>query len=262
MLLYEHPLSSYAQKVKIALREKGVAFDLELPESFGTGREDGAFAEANPRAEVPVLIDGDLKLFESTVILEYVEERWPAPAPAAARPRRPGAGAADRGGLRHAIRGGELGVRRDPVVSPRDRRAGRAHASDGRAPDRSVAGLARRPARHRGLVRWRGLRLGGRGRGAGPQPLGLLRDGARRGQRARPLACAPARAPPRWHRPSPSSMPRRRRWCRPQDMYTTGGRRREYRDHRLEWVIKSGGLEIVQAGLRDENIRFPWPNPL
>ncbi|NEL27511.1 MAG: glutathione S-transferase family protein, partial [Xanthomonas perforans] len=26
MLLYEHPLSSYAQKVKIALREKGVAF--------------------------------------------------------------------------------------------------------------------------------------------------------------------------------------------------------------------------------------------
>jgi hypothetical protein len=28
MLVYEHPLSSYAQKVKIALREKGVAFDL------------------------------------------------------------------------------------------------------------------------------------------------------------------------------------------------------------------------------------------
>ena len=31
MLLYEHPLSSYAQKVKIALREKGVAFDAETP---------------------------------------------------------------------------------------------------------------------------------------------------------------------------------------------------------------------------------------
>lgn len=27
MLLYEHPLSSYAQKVKIALREKAVVFD-------------------------------------------------------------------------------------------------------------------------------------------------------------------------------------------------------------------------------------------
>ena len=37
MLLYEHPLSSFAQKVKIALRENDVAFEAELPESFGTG---------------------------------------------------------------------------------------------------------------------------------------------------------------------------------------------------------------------------------
>ena len=40
MLLYEHPLSSYAQKVKIALREKGVAFDVETPhgDRLGQGR--------------------------------------------------------------------------------------------------------------------------------------------------------------------------------------------------------------------------------
>ena len=43
------------------------------------------------------------------------------------------------------------------------------------------------------------------------------------------------------------------------DLYTTGGRRREYRDHRLEWMVKSGGIDIVLAGLRDRNIRFPWP---
>ena len=79
MHLYEHPLSSYAQKVKIALREKGVPFTAELPESFGTGWADGPFAAANPRTEVPVLIDGAVTLFESTVILEYVEERWPEP---------------------------------------------------------------------------------------------------------------------------------------------------------------------------------------
>jgi RNA polymerase-associated protein len=42
-------------------------------------------------------------------------------------------------------------------------------------------------------------------------------------------------------------------------MYTTGGRKREYRDHRLEWMVKSGGIDIVLAGLRDDNIRFPWP---
>ncbi len=42
-------------------------------------------------------------------------------------------------------------------------------------------------------------------------------------------------------------------------LYTTGERRREYRDHRLEWMVKSGGVEVVLAGLRDRNIRFPWP---
>ena len=80
MLLYEHPLSSYAQKVKIALREKGVAFDVEVPADFGTGRTDGPFVAASPRAEVPALIDGDASIVESTIIMEYVEERWPEPA--------------------------------------------------------------------------------------------------------------------------------------------------------------------------------------
>ena len=97
MLLYEHPLSSYVQKVKIALREKGLAFSAELPPDFGAtnsqGRPpDGPFAAANPRAEVPVLIDGEVTLFESTVILEYLEDKWPEPAllprdPAARAPR-------------------------------------------------------------------------------------------------------------------------------------------------------------------------------
>jgi glutathione S-transferase/RNA polymerase-associated protein len=32
--------------------------------------------------------------------------------------------------------------------------------------------------------------------------------------------------------------------------------KREYRDHRLEWMIKSGGLEVVLKGLERDNIRF------
>ncbi len=77
MILYDHPLSSYAQKVKIALREKGVAFERMLPDGFGTGRRDTDFAAANPRGEVPVLLpDGGMPIFESTVILEYIEDRW------------------------------------------------------------------------------------------------------------------------------------------------------------------------------------------
>src|SRR4030095_581894 len=78
MLLYEHPLSSYAQKVKIALREKGITFTAEIPEDLGSGRR-GSFAAMNPRMEIPVLIDGDTRIFESTVIMEYIEERWPEP---------------------------------------------------------------------------------------------------------------------------------------------------------------------------------------
>jgi RNA polymerase-associated protein len=43
--------------------------------------------------------------------------------------------------------------------------------------------------------------------------------------------------------------------------YASGERQREYRDHRLEWMVKSGGIDIVLAGLRDNTIRFPWPDP-
>ena len=53
MLLYEAPGSPYAQKIKIALREKAVAFKVEVPESLGTGRTDDPFGTGNPRAVVP-----------------------------------------------------------------------------------------------------------------------------------------------------------------------------------------------------------------
>ena len=42
--------------------------------------------------------------------------------------------------------------------------------------------------------------------------------------------------------------------------FKSGQKVREYRDHRLEWMIKSGGIEVVLAGLRDGSIRFPWPD--
>ena len=66
IVLYEHPLSPYAQKVKIALVEKGVAFEARLSDFFGS---DAAFAGASPRLEVPALIDGDVTVLDSTIIL-------------------------------------------------------------------------------------------------------------------------------------------------------------------------------------------------
>ncbi|MBS0279485.1 MAG: glutathione S-transferase family protein, partial [Proteobacteria bacterium] len=32
--------------------------------------------------------------------------------------------------------------------------------------------------------------------------------------------------------------------------------KREYRDHRLEWMIRSGGMDVVLEGIRHNNIRF------
>jgi len=76
MLLHDHPLSSYSQKVKIALREKGLPFESVLPENLGTGQRGTAFTASNPRGEAPiVLIDQQTPIFDPTAILEYIEER-------------------------------------------------------------------------------------------------------------------------------------------------------------------------------------------
>ena len=68
------PLSPYAQKVKLALIEKGVPFEVQYPD---VDAGDARAQMKNPRAEVPVLLDGELSIFQSSVILEYIEERWP-----------------------------------------------------------------------------------------------------------------------------------------------------------------------------------------
>ena len=77
MLLYEHPLSSYAQKVKIALREKSLVFDKETPNALGSGKAAGPFSAASPRNEVPALIDGDVTVWDSLAIIEYLAEKFP-----------------------------------------------------------------------------------------------------------------------------------------------------------------------------------------
>ena len=53
LIVFEHPLSPYAQKVKIALDEKGLAYETRMPAAIGTGQVDREFLNANPRGEVP-----------------------------------------------------------------------------------------------------------------------------------------------------------------------------------------------------------------
>lgn len=82
MQLWSGTLSTYSTKVRIVCAEKGIAVTiLELPWNrqtlFVKSKE---FLAVSPRGEVPVLIDGDLVLFDSTVINEYLEEKFPQPA--------------------------------------------------------------------------------------------------------------------------------------------------------------------------------------
>lgn len=74
--LYDDVFSPYARKVRIALYEKNVPFE-RVRALHDCNRTD--FLHVNPRAEVPALVDGDLALYDSTVICEYLEDRYPEP---------------------------------------------------------------------------------------------------------------------------------------------------------------------------------------
>lgn len=83
MKLYSGPLSMFGAKTEIAAIEKGIQVDLEfVPFSLEAlySPKHKVVQRVNPKAEVPVLIDGDVELFDSTQIFEYFESRQPEPA--------------------------------------------------------------------------------------------------------------------------------------------------------------------------------------
>jgi len=80
--IYSGPLSMFGAKAEIAAREKGVAFELEMvPFSIETLYEPKHpdVLRINPKQQVPVLVDDDLELFDSTQIFEYLEDLCPEP---------------------------------------------------------------------------------------------------------------------------------------------------------------------------------------
>ncbi len=79
--LWSGVLSNNAAKVRVVLGEKGIPFEaLNIPwtRAGQWGHKPQAFLDVSPRAQVPVLIDADVVLHDSTVINEYLEEAYPA----------------------------------------------------------------------------------------------------------------------------------------------------------------------------------------
>lgn len=256
VILYEHPLSPYAQKCKIALREKGVAFEAKLPEGLGTGEapEEG-FRDASPRREVPALIDGSIRVFDSTVILEYIEDRWPDPPLLPTTP-------SERARVRmledvmdthyEAINWGlgELrffGRGKGPCADALWKRAGDQLARWFAHLERE---LGSREWFNGEAFGWGDLSVipylnGSLGFGFAP-PSGSALLAWRERVQARPSVAATAEEATA----SIASLDGVADWVE------QGLMKREYRDHRLEWMIRSGGLEIVLDGIEHQNVRF------
>lgn len=76
MIFYSDGNDHYSQRVRLVLAEKGVAVEIvdvdpaHLPEDL---------VDLNPYNSLPTLVDRDLVLYESMVIMEYLDERFPHP---------------------------------------------------------------------------------------------------------------------------------------------------------------------------------------
>jgi glutathione S-transferase len=82
-VLYSGPLSMFGAKAQIAALEKGIDIELVMvPFQMRTlyQPKHPEVQRVNPKQQVPVLIHGDVEIFDSTQIFEYFEELKPQPA--------------------------------------------------------------------------------------------------------------------------------------------------------------------------------------
>lgn len=257
---YEHPLSPYARKVKIVLYEKEIPFERVIVTPLVLKEADPVFAEfagASPRLEVPCLVDGSFRCFDSTIIIDYIEERWPERPMLPEKPeerararmveeicdteldainwgmmeiriaRRAAGVQADQMAGRAGERLRELWDRLEAELDGRDWFSG---TSFGRADAALIVhvsgaaffGFAPAEDRHPKMKAWSERCL------ARPS---VQRDAADLGAFL--------------------STDKSGRFVR-----EGSGFARQYRDHRLEWMMKTGGVDIVLRGIENGTIHF------
>jgi len=256
-------MSSYAQKVRLILREKDIDFNKETPKGLGSGQPNATLSEVNPRMEVPALVDGDFTIFDSKVILAYIEEKYPQKPLLPKDPK-------DRAKARlieevcdaqyEAINWGIMEVRY-------------AQRATGDLADKILSN-AREEVRkiHSWLSSYLGDKPYFNGDTFGYADLVVVPYINRSflydmlPSEDHPLTKWRARV---MERPSVKLTFEEMQAAAKQiavafkDLFQAGkGMRREYRDHRLEFIIRAGGLEVVEKGLQEETIRFSWPGEM
>ncbi|MEJ1967641.1 MAG: glutathione S-transferase family protein [Rhizomicrobium sp.] len=255
VVVYEHPLSPYAQKVKIALDEKAVAYEAKMPTAIGSGQPDLEFLKANPRGEVPVLIDDGFSVFDSTIILEYIEDKWPAPA---LLPRDAKARAMARtveevmDTFFEPINWGMGEIRWFKRAEGERARTIEAHAAN------QARGTYEWLTRQLGERQWfNGESFGWADLSVVPYLNGAVGSGfaPARGSTLS-LWLERANGRPSVQKAAKAAADVIASMANVAGAVRSGVFKREYRDHRLEWMIRAGGIDVVLEGIRNDNIRF------
>jgi glutathione S-transferase len=77
--LYDYPDCPFCQKVRVILAEKDLEYEKIFVDLRKGEQKTAEFLRLNPYGKVPVLIDEDEVIYESTVINEYLEDEYPHP---------------------------------------------------------------------------------------------------------------------------------------------------------------------------------------
>jgi maleylacetoacetate isomerase len=77
--LYDYPDCPFCIKVKVALGEKDLEYETVLVDLAKGEQRTPEFLKLNPYGKVPVLIDDDVVVYDSTIINEYLNEEYPVP---------------------------------------------------------------------------------------------------------------------------------------------------------------------------------------
>lgn len=76
MTLFSNPLCAHSHRVRMVLAEKSI--NIEIVDVAGPNLPEDLL-DLNPYNSVPTLVDRDLVLYDSRVIIEYLDERFPHP---------------------------------------------------------------------------------------------------------------------------------------------------------------------------------------